>query len=167
MNSLFTSHYGEIICIQCGYYLIEYWSLIFLYLIENRLFFHTLYPNHSFPSLPFFQLPIHLPCSPDSFPSVSSSGKCRLPRDQSNSIYKKRYKKIRQKSSYRGLTSQKKSMNCFLMISCYTHTSVPAQLSSERLPLAGDGSKLRDPQPDNMTRESLNWRSHLGRCPQR
>ena len=33
------------------------------------------------------------------------------------------------------------------------------QSSSERLPLAADGNRCRDPQPDFMWRESLNWRS--------
>jgi hypothetical protein len=36
---------------------------------------------------------------------------------------------------------------------------------SERLPLIRDGSGCRDPQPDNVQRESLNWRSLLGPSP--
>lgn len=35
------------------------------------------------------------------------------------------------------------------MTFCYTHISVPFQLSSEKLPLAADENKFRDPQRDN------------------
>lgn len=42
-----------------------------------------------------------------------------------------------------------------------------SKLSSERFPLAVDGSGYQDPQPDIMWRESLSWSSPSGLSPSR